>query len=80
MCSVFSVCRSHLSYTSMKHSADVGRLRQDGHVGDSSQVHGGVDIEALGFSWRHFPLHWALVHFKVAGSLVPLGHNSVPLA
>lgn len=76
----FSAYRSHLSYTSLKHFGDVGRLRQDVHVGDSSQVHGGVDIEALGFSWRHLPLHWALVDFKVASSLVPLGHNSVPLA
>lgn len=72
--------KSHLSYAALKQFADIGGLRQDVHVGDSSQVHGGVDIEALGFPWRRLPLHWALVYLQVAGSLVTLGHNRVPLA
>lgn len=76
----FSTEISHLSYTSLKQFADIGGLRQDVHVGDTSQVHVGVDIEALGFSWGCLPLHWALVHLQVTGPLVPLGHNSVPLA
>lgn len=72
--------RAHLSDTSLKHFADVCGLRQEFHVGDASQVHGGVDVEALGFSWRRLPLHWALVHPQVAGPLVSLSHDSVPLA
>lgn len=72
--------RPHLSYTSLKHFADIGGLRQDVHVGDSSQVHVGVDIETLGFSWRRLPLHRALVDPQVAGLLVSLGHYPVPLA
>lgn len=77
--SFISTERSHLSYTSLEHFADIGRLRQDVHVGDSAQVHGSVDIEALGFSWRCLPFHWALVDPQVAGPLIPFGHNSVPL-
>ena len=72
--------KAHLSYTPLEHFADVCRLRQEFHVGDSSQVHGGVDVEALGFSWGRLPLHWALVHPQVAGPLVSLSHDSVPLA
>lgn len=78
--SFFSTERAHLSYTSLKQLADIGGRRQDVHVGDSSQVHGGVDIEALGFSWRRLSLHWTLIDLQVAGPLVSLGHDSVPLA
>lgn len=53
--------RTHLSDTALKHSADVGGLRKDVHAGDSSQVHGSVDIQALCFSWRRLLLQRALV-------------------
>lgn len=71
---------SYLSNTSLEQFADIGRLGKDVHVGDTSEVHVGVDIEALGFSWGGLPFHWALVHPQVTGLLVPFSYNSVPLA
>lgn len=76
----FGTGRSHLPNTALEHFADVGRFGQDVHAGDASQVHGGVDIEALGFSRGSPPLHRTLVHLQVAVLHVPLGHDSVPLA
>lgn len=71
---------SHLSHTALEHLADISRFGQDVHVWDTAQVHGCVDIEALGLPWGSHSLHWAVINPQVTGLLVPLGYNSVPLA
>lgn len=54
--------RSHLSHAALKHSTDVGRFGQDVHVWNAAQVHGCVDVEALGLAWRGLSLHWAMIN------------------
>lgn len=72
--------RSHLAHAALEHFTDVSRFGQDVHVWDAAQVHGGVDVEALGLAGRGLPLHWAMIDPQVTGLLVPLCHHSVPLA
>lgn len=72
--------RPHLSHAALKHLTDVGRFGQDVHVWDAAQVHGCVDVEALGLPWGSLSLHWAVINPQVTGLLVPLSYKSVPLA
>ena len=71
---------SHLSDAALEQLADVGGLGQDARVPHPSQVHGGVDVQALGLARGRLLLHGALVHPQVALPHVPLGHHAVPLA
>ncbi len=70
---------SHLSYASIKQHANIGRFGQDVHAGHSSQIHGCVDIKALGLAWRGSCDFSCMVHLQGAVLIDPLRHHAMPL-
>ncbi len=70
---------SHLSYASIKQHANIGRFGQDVHAGHSSQIHGCVDVKALGLARRRSCNFSCMVHLQGAVLINPLRHHAMPL-